>query len=564
MKQTLALALMKSGRNIFLTGSAGAGKTYVLNQYISYLKERKMSVAITASTGIAATHINGMTIHSWAGIGVKDRLTGRDLENMRTKKYLKDNLEKVNVLILDEISMLHKNQLDMVNEVLQMFKKNDAAFGGIQVIFSGDFFQLPPIGKEQERNRDKFAFMANAWLQAKLEICYLTEQYRQTDNELNQVLNQIRTGNVSEFTIDQLQKAQYNTLTSDKPVTELHTHNINVDSINQKQLGLIPGKSKIYEAVLKGNQKLLETMKKSVLTEVNLQLKEGAQVMFVKNNYEKGYMNGTLGEVIGFSSNNLPKVKILNGKIIEAEREVWTIEDDNGKMLASFSQIPLRHSWAITVHKSQGMTLDAAKIDLSKTFEHGQGYVALSRLKDIKGLLLTGFNDIALQVDSLVVKADQRFRELCNESRDMEELEYEAKAFIRDSGGLTNPEDIEKHKRKRKEKKIKKEKGASTYQLTAECIEKGLSLEEIALHRAISKGTVITHLSKIKTLYPKIDLKAYRPEASIMERVEEAVKKVKKAGDTKGTSKISLNAMNKELNFQVSFDDIKLALVFID
>src|SRR5690606_6622427 len=157
MHQSKALAILKSGRNVFLTGSAGAGKTYVLNQYIQYLKEHKIPVAITASTGIAATHMNGQTIHSWSGIGIKDDISIRQLSNLKEKKYFRDKMDNVKVLIIDEISMLHRNQLELVNRVLKFFKENEMAFGGIQVIFSGDFFQLPPIGNEEESSRQKFA-----------------------------------------------------------------------------------------------------------------------------------------------------------------------------------------------------------------------------------------------------------------------------------------------------------------------------------------------------------------------------------------------------------------------
>ena len=142
MQQSKALAILKSGRNVFLTGSAGAGKTYVLNQYITYLKQHGVPVAITASTGIAATHMNGQTIHSWAGIGIKDYVSDRYLASLRDKKYFRDKMDKVKVLIIDEISMLHRAQLDAVDYVLKFFKQNDEPFGGIQVIFSGDFFEI--------------------------------------------------------------------------------------------------------------------------------------------------------------------------------------------------------------------------------------------------------------------------------------------------------------------------------------------------------------------------------------------------------------------------------------
>lgn len=140
MKQTTALNILKTGANVFLTGSAGAGKTYTLNQYIHYLRARKVPVAITASTGIAATHMNGMTIHAWSGIGIKDNLDDDELSWMFERKYLREQIDKTEVLIIDEISMLHGKQLDMVNQVLKFFKQNDKAFGGIQVIVAGDFF----------------------------------------------------------------------------------------------------------------------------------------------------------------------------------------------------------------------------------------------------------------------------------------------------------------------------------------------------------------------------------------------------------------------------------------
>ena len=178
MKQSTALAILKSGRNVFVTGSAGSGKTYIINQYIKFLKERRIPVAVTASTGIAATHMNGMTIHAWSGIGVRNHISKNDLISMREKKYLREKLQQVKVLIIDEISMLHKNQLNLVNKVLKYFKESDRAFGSIQIVFCGDFFQLPPIGMPTEMARDKFAFMSSAWLEASPAICYLQEQHR--------------------------------------------------------------------------------------------------------------------------------------------------------------------------------------------------------------------------------------------------------------------------------------------------------------------------------------------------------------------------------------------------
>ncbi|RUA06836.1 MAG: helicase [Flavobacteriia bacterium] len=560
MKQEEALSLLKTGKNIFLTGSAGTGKTYVLNQYIQYLKARKIPVSITASTGIAATHLEGTTIHAWAGIGIKDSLNQAQLRKLKEKKYLKKHIEKCKVLIIDEISMLHKKQFDMVNQVMKFFKETDKAFGGVQLVLSGDFFQLPPVGSSGESNRDKFAFMAQSWLDAELNICYLTEQFRQTDTELNDILNEIRSGNFSQTSLNRL-KNHESDLDSEE-LTKLYTHNLDVDRINTAHLKSIKGKKENFKAKIKGNLKLAETVKKSIMAPENLELKIGAKVMFVKNNYEKGYLNGSLGEIIRYNNDGIPVVRMLNGYEISAEPEDWRIEEETGKLLVSYQQVPLRLAWAITVHKSQGMTLDAAEMDLSKTFEKGQGYVALSRVKSLEGLKLTGINSVALQVDPLAWKADQRFQELSEkalketEDKDLEEL---AKKFIKASGGITGKDEIEENTRTlKKGKKIRKK---STYLITKELVDQGFSLQEIAIQRDITEGTIITHLIRISDLYPNTDLSRFKPSRSVMNKVKKAREKLLK--EINDGESISLKPIFTQLNGELSYSDIKLALLYL-
>jgi ATP-dependent exoDNAse (exonuclease V) alpha subunit len=438
MNQEKALAVLKSGRNVFLTGSAGTGKTYVINQFVQHLKDAKVEVAVTASTGIAATHIKGSTIHSWSGIGVKQVLSSRDLAGLKKKKYLRDQFEKTKVLIIDEISMLHRQQIDSIDQIISYCKDTNESFGGIQVILCGDFFQLPPIGQRGERSSDKFAFMSTAWQNADFDICYLTEQFRHNDNKLHQILGEIRTGNVSEQSNFWLHDASLTEFDAGIEPTKLYTHNEDVNLINNTHLADLPGKSRFFKAQTRGDKSLIDTLKKTVLTQNDMPLRLGSKVMFVKNNLEKGYINGTLGEIVEWSGLGLPVVKTLDNKKIVASPEQWSIDDESGHSLASYEQIPLRLAWAITVHKSQGMTLDAAELDLSKTFERGQGYVALSRLRDIDRLRLLGFNAIALQVDALAMKADTRFQELSgnlDEAVTLDDLKAESKVFIKASGG---------------------------------------------------------------------------------------------------------------------------------
>lgn len=565
MNQSKALAILKSGRNVFLTGSAGAGKTYVLNQYIQYLKEHKVGVAVTASTGIAATHMNGQTIHSWSGIGIRDEVSVRHLSNLKEKKYFRDKMDTVKVLVIDEISMLHRNQLDLVNRVLKFFKGNELAFGGIQVVFSGDFFQLPPIGNEEESSRQKFAFMSDAWLEAEPVICYLTEQHRQSENELNLILNEIRNGEVTQKSIDLLESRVEFHPDEGETETKLFTHNADVDRINQMYLEQIGSASRIFPAKVSGNQALIEILKKSVLAMDKLELKTGAQVMFVKNNYEMGYVNGTMGRISGFNDKGNPLVKTFDHDLIEAKPETWAIEDETGKALASFVQIPLRLAWAITVHKSQGMTLDKAMIDLSRAFEKGQGYVALSRLRDLQGLKLRGLNQTALEVDELAMRADKRFRELSQEwddSLDEKSLEGEFRSFILYSGGTVDKREIAKNKEKLAQKgKAEKE---STYQITKKLVEKKMSLDEIVAKRGLSKGTILIHLIRIAETDKEINLERFRPSEELIEKVRHAIAKqspVEKPSLTKVLSDVK-KSMPSVPN--LSFEDIKQAQIFMN
>ena len=510
--------------------------------------------------------MNGMTIHAWAGIGIKDALTSSDLQNMKAKKYLKDKLENAKVLIIDEISMLHKKQLDLVNTVLKFFKNPTLPFGGVQVIFSGDFFQLPPVGNHSETPRDKFAFMAKAWVEAQLAVCYLTEQHRQEDNELNTILNEIRNGQVSDTSIALLQAASQTVLTTTEEPPKLYSHNRDVSLLNITKLRDLDGISKLYQARTKGNAKLLEVLKKSVRAEAQLELKKGAKVMFVKNNYEAGYINGTLGEVVDYSEEKLPIVKLSDGSQMTVVQDEWAIEDDKGNALASFSQLPLRLAWAITIHKSQGMTLEAAEIDLSKSFEKGQGYVALSRLKSLKGLKLIGFNRTALAVDNLAFRADKRFQELSAEEENRFQqlaLEKKALAFLKHCGGLTDPKDIKRFKNKKKEKKLPKQ---STYTITKDYILKGLTIDEIAEERGLSEGTIMGHFEKIKTIYPEVDISKYKPEQALFRRVQIAHKQILATNDpdqVREDGSVSLKALFDSLNQEVSYAEIKLAMVFI-
>ncbi|WP_288414647.1 AAA family ATPase [uncultured Acinetobacter sp.] len=570
MKQETALKLLKAGENVFLTGSAGAGKTYTLNQYIQYLKARKVPVAITASTGIAATHMNGMTIHTWAGIGIKDHLSDDDLKRMKERKYLKEHLENAQVLIIDEISMLHAKQLNLVNQVLKYFKESDEAFGGIQVIVAGDFFQLPPVGKNDERNRDKFCFMSDAWVEAKFRVCYLTEQHRQDDEILNQILNAIRAQNIQSNHKQALLASRQHDIGD--TFTRLYTHNMDVDAINFQHLNEIENDGHQFNATLDGNEKLLETLKSSVRAPEELTLKKHAKVMFVKNNFDMGYINGSLGEVIGFEEDDefglLPKVKMTDGTTLLVEPETWSIENEAGKVIASFQQIPLRLAWAITIHKSQGMTLEAAEINLTHTFEKGQGYVALSRLKSLTGLRLLGFNEQALELDTLALKADKRFQELSQEAEDhFAEIDLidKHKAFIRHCGGTLNETEIARNEKKLA-KGEKQNYGSATLDETRELFEGGYDIQDIAQERGLTPATIINHLARLHR-EQGLDISVAHPGDEVVEQVRKLFKRVQKSKRPENFNddgSIKLKPIVDLTSPRMGYDQVRLALLFIE
>ncbi|MDQ8935767.1 AAA family ATPase [Acinetobacter rudis] len=570
MRQDTALKLMQTGENVFLTGSAGAGKTYTLNQYIQYLKARKVTVAITASTGIAATHMNGMTIHTWAGIGIKDVLSDDDLKRMKERKYLKEHLENAQVLVIDEISMLHAKQLNLVNQVLKYFKESDEAFGGIQVIAAGDFFQLPPVGKNDERNRDKFCFMSSAWVEAKFRVCYLTEQHRQDDSELNGILNAIRAQTIQPQHLKALHQTQQQDIGD--TFTRLYTHNMDVDNINYQHLNAIEGDAHQFVAVNEGNDKLIETLKSSVRAPEELSLKKHAKVMFVKNNFDMGYINGSLGEVIGFEDDDthgiLPKVKLTDGTELVVEPETWSVDNDAGKTLASLQQIPLRLAWAITIHKSQGMTLEAAEINLSHTFEKGQGYVALSRLKSIRGLRLLGFNDQALELDSLAIKADRRFQELSDEAVqhfDEADLSKQHQAFIRHCGGTLNSVEIERNEKKLA-RSAKQNYATATLDETKALFESGYEIQDIAVERGLTPATIINHLARLHR-EQNLDISVASPGEEVIEQVRKIYKRLTKRKNAENFSedgKIKLRPIVEATSPRMGYDQVRLALLFIE
>lgn len=450
MTQDQAFVILTTGANVFLTGEPGSGKTHTINRYVAWLREHGIEPALVASTGIAATHIGGMTVHSWAGIGILDFLTPRDLDRIVGTERVAKRIAKAKVLIIDEVSMLAANLLGMVDAVCRAVRRNDAPFGGLQTVLVGDFFQLPPVSRKE--GSVHYAFRSAAWMKLDPVVCYLDEQHRQDDTAFLALLSAIRTDAVDEDHVSIL--ASRISTHADVPsgAVKLFSHNVDVDRINNVQLAKLPGKPKEYAMAATGPEHLVASLVRSCLSPEKLVLKPGAAVMFTRNNPLARFANGTTGTVVGFEKGSgLPIVETRDGAMITAEPMTWVI-DDQGKPLASLLQVPLRLAWAMTIHKSQGMSLDCALMDLSATFEFGQGYVALSRVRRLSGLYLLGCNQKALQVHPEILEQDREFRAASLRAEDYaaamtdEALAEARKRFILACGGT-----LEKPKAPKKE-----------------------------------------------------------------------------------------------------------------
>ncbi|MCW8954812.1 MAG: helix-turn-helix domain-containing protein, partial [Sulfurimonas sp.] len=340
---------------------------------------------------------------------------------------------------------------------------------------------------------------------------------------------------------------------------------------NNDELNKINNTAHLFKYKSEGTAKNIEKIFKSSLVLEEITLKKDAVVMFIKNNHEQGYINGTTGVVVDFDKETgLPIVKTSYGSLIKLGLEDWSIENDNGNIVAKVSQIPLKLAWAITIHKSQGMTLDSAEINLSKTFEVGQGYVALSRIKNIDGLRLMGLNDTALTVDPLILHIDDRIKAASQKTRDeisallSENLEKIFDSYIQSIDGIT---DISKIKEQetilKSEKKIVAKSATPTYIQTKELIESCSSIAELAEKRGMSKGTIIKHLSILKEQETDINLDKFMPDVATLDLINDAVTKIKEKNnkdDFSEDGKPRLKPIFEALNAKVQYDDIRIAL----
>lgn len=400
-EQEQALNILKSGRNVFITGSAGTGKSTLIEFYKRYCNQRGVKIALTSTTGISALLINGTTIHSFAGIKTGNVSIGQVLSN----KFAVKNWKEVEVLVIDEISMLKPEIFELLNNIAKAIRQNEQPFGNIQIVATGDFAQLPPVYIEEET---KFCFESPIWdeIFPITNIIHLKQIMRQSDNEFKKCLQEIRANTPSEETI-----ALLNTRIREPRIingiipTKLYAVKADVNEINNREIQKLIDQGnelQIYDASITFSTNNISDAQKNLLRDRinkscpaldNLILPIGAQVMVIFNiSLEAGIVNGSRGVLIDFIE-GFPKIRLLNGTEIVIPRQGWNYKEYNSKINVIKSQIPLIPAYALTIHKSQGATLDTAIIDVgSKIFEHGQLYTALSRVKSIDNLYLINFD----------------------------------------------------------------------------------------------------------------------------------------------------------------------------
>lgn len=421
--QSEALARLLNRENLFLSGPAGSGKTTVINKFVELVDaehEGEVDIAVTASTGIAATLIDGETIHSWAGLGIDTEPF--DPKNITPMMFHKArNLKSVDVLIIDEISMLPAYLFDKLDQAMRFFRKIEEPFGGVQLVLMGDFMQLPPIDKREPGLNAGFVVTSDVWKELDISYCYLDKLRRATDTKLMEVLIKMSYNKVDEKTKDLINSRIGVEPDPDKTYTTLFTTNINVDKFNKEQLDKNPNKLFSYRMTKSGDEKAVKKLlKQSNIPDV-VELKKDVTVILTTNIYSpQGLLaNGSIGKVIDLNNTSV-LVKFNNGRVSYISRKEFSQTEDvtyydqlakkemkYKRVIASVMQYPLKLGFAITVHKSQGQTFDGVVVDLRKVFASGLGYVALSRVRTLDDLIVIGISDKAYKVDEFSMKISQ-------------------------------------------------------------------------------------------------------------------------------------------------------------
>ena len=503
----------KTDMSLFLTGKAGTGKTTFLREVVRYTKKKCI---VLAPTGIAAVNAGAMTIHSFFQFGLGPFVQGviEPKSDFRINKSKLELIRHLQLLIIDEVSMVRADLMDHIDVELRRIRRNSKPFGGVQLLMIGDLQQLPPIahGGEDELLRQYYKtlyfFSSSALKSMKYSCIELKNVYRQTDRHFIDILNHARDCTLTSQDISDL-NARYIPGFSPKPedgYIRLMTHNRQVDYVNETELEKLDSKPYTFVAAVTGT-----FPEESYPTADSLTLKKGAQVMFIKNDPERRFINGTLGEVKSIDKNSIAVRLAESGTVIDVEPMEWQniryqfdeeSKEISSKQIGRFKQYPLKAAWAITVHKSQGLTFDKAIIDVHAAFSPGQAYVALSRCRTLDGLVLSSPVSASVFMRDNAVDAYMNYI-----SRPVEELAFSSCYEYFEYEKKPEPEEVAPVKKvkvnKEKPKKEKKEelrddtvKKLSTFECSYRLYKQGNTIGQIAEKRGLNQSTIEGHLAR--------------------------------------------------------------------
>lgn len=399
-QQTKVLkALLSNKGNLFITGAAGSGKSHVIKLFREIKKATNEQVPMVASTGAAAILVNGVTFNSYFGLGIMAGGMDMTIESALRNRGVCERIVYTDTVIIDEISMISGTTFEAANRLCQQVRQNKKFFGGIRVIAVGDFFQLGPYTEDDQSD---WIFDSKAWKSSKIKTLELTTIMRTTDKKFLDILSKVRHGkvdvNVKKFLN---QKVVKNLKSFDGP--RIFSRNHEVDAYNLEQLKTLETPLIQSKTLYVGEDFAVNKLKEQLVVGENILLKKGALIMMRVNNFQEGFINGTIGHIVGITPDVLT-IKKLDGTIIHVKKHIFEFLNGNGEVIAKAKNFPLTLAWAITIHKSQGASLDKALISLDRLWLHGQAYTALSRLKSSQGLYITKWDKSSFIVDKKVAK----------------------------------------------------------------------------------------------------------------------------------------------------------------
>jgi ATP-dependent exoDNAse (exonuclease V) alpha subunit len=402
-EQQTALEMCQSGENIFLTGGAGSGKSYVVREFMKEKNDKE--IPILASTGAAAVLLGGRTFHSFFGLGIMEGGPSATFQRIINDKKTLTRIKKVEGVIIDEISMIPGDALMVAEMIAQEARGSSLPWGGMRMIAVGDFGQLPPVTKTGQK-RD-WCFLNDVWRKTDFQVCHLHINQRIQDNQFLHVLDDVRQGRMTDQVKSFLQE-HTKPHDEDHPGTRLFPRRDQSEEYNQKKLAEINEDEYIVDSIYLGEQKYIEILSKSAPVPQQLKLKVGCRILFLKNDVSKRWVNGTRGVLTHFEADHLV-IRKESGREVKVEKMSFSLLDADGNVKASVIQFPVNLAYATTIHKSQGATLDELWCDLGSLWEPGHAYVALSRLRDPKGLHIVRWNTKSFITDPEVTRFYEGF-----------------------------------------------------------------------------------------------------------------------------------------------------------